>query len=207
MRFELIIGHGNAELLDIQELIFSGLEAKVSRICMPCGLIPVAKSIYPDGPYGSIIGYPYGIDSTQLKLHAILESARKGVKHVEVVLNQFHIRNLDYKLLSAELDIVKKMTADNGIGLRIVIEHRLESLSRNIQIAKLVDKAGIDNLVTSTGNIASHTADGIVHCYKIRENTDLQIITYSNTWTPRLLESLDKAGGFIARTSRPDNIF
>jgi deoxyribose-phosphate aldolase len=207
MRFELIISNPALENSALTELIFQGIEKQADKIVIPTGLIGACKVIYPQAPFSALISYPYGIEPLSVKINEITAAAKAGVKTIDLLINQFFIRNLEYKRIVAEYQNIQTFCKQFEIDIRCVIEHRLESLSRNVKIAQVLESAGAETVVTGTGLIYENTPDAILSCYKIKENTSLEVITYSHNWSADYIKILKSAGGTLARVSNPSNIF
>jgi deoxyribose-phosphate aldolase len=201
MRKELLLNNPSLEVAEFQDLIFAGISEKVETIVVPSGLVAQARFVYPEYPYSAIIGYPHGITSLELKTHEVIENVRRGVRKFDLVLNEFYLRNLEYKRLLTEYFALKNTCKEYGAELRVVIEHRLLSKERNIKIAELLYTSGLETLFLSTGNMIQNTADAIIICYKIMERADLTIGIYGNLWPPRYEKAFYKAGGKIIRVS------
>lgn len=200
MRSELVITNPSIELKDLQETIFGGINSRVDRIVLPAGMVGLAKSIYPDYPYAMMIGYPYGISGIEIKIHELTLTFKHGVKVFDVVINQNDIRNLEYKKIAREILALDAWAKNYQVEIRFVIEHRLESLSKNTKIAELLSRVGAEKLILSTGSMGEYNTDAIIHAYKIRDLTGIDTIPYSQSWSEKELGVLRSIGTQTYRT-------
>lgn len=197
---ELIVNNSSIEAVELKTLIFKGIEAQVSLIAVPCGMIPQVLSIYGGYKYSAIVGYPYGTASLEIKVHEIIESAKRGIKIFDVCISEYNVKNLEIKKIAHEFAAIENVVKDYEGELRVVLEHRMHSLSRNVKIATILKDAGLNTLILATGNMPQNMSDGVLTCYKIIQETKLDVIVYGNHWNERALEILDKAGGKAARS-------
>lgn len=203
---EFIINNPFIDTDDLRHAIFKCVENGYDGIVLPSGLINTARSIYSDFNYTVICGYPYGIQSPEVKAHEIVENSKHGIKIIDYVLNEYYIRNLDLGRIIKELTVANKICRDSNILLRAVFEHRLCSIPRCIQVASAVKDSSVDTLILSTGNMPENLSDSLIACYKLKERIDIDIGIYKHKWDTKQLDSLERVGCSLARTSSIKNI-
>lgn len=199
MLSELLITNPAIKNNNLQDLIFEGVNRGVSSIVVPYVLIPLVNQIYSAQHYTAIVGHPYGVDSLEVKIHQLMEAGKKGANVINYLPNAFDIHNLEYKKVSKEYRILIEVAKDYGAKLVAVIEQRMESLSVNLMMARVLRQAGIEGIVLATGDICSYPADAILNCYKIKQETDLDITVTNYRWSDKQKEQLISAGCSTAR--------
>ena len=100
-------------------------------------------------PICTVVGFPNGYNSTEIKLIETKEALLKGAEEIDMVINVGMLKagNTDYVLNEIK---TLKAACGNKI-LKVIIETCLLTDEEKITMCKLVTEAGADYIKTSTG--------------------------------------------------------
>ena len=139
-----------ATIEDIKALIDDAIKYNTASVCIPPCYVKEAAE-YANGrmPICTVIGFPNGYNSTELKLIETKEALLKGADEIDMVINIGMLKagNTDYVLNEIK---VLKAACGNKI-LKVIIETCLLTDEEKITMCKLVTEAGADYIKTSTG--------------------------------------------------------
>ena len=139
-----------ATIDDIKALIDDAIRYNTASVCIPPCYVKEAVE-YSNGkmPICTVIGFPNGYNSTEIKLIETKEALLKGAEEIDMVINVGMLKagNTDYVLNEIK---TLKAACGNKI-LKVIIETCLLTDEEKITMCKLVTEAGADYIKTSTG--------------------------------------------------------
>ena len=139
-----------ATIDDIKALIDDAIKFNTASVCIPPCFVKEAAE-YANGrmPICTVIGFPNGYNSTEIKLIETKEALLKGAEEIDMVINIGMLKkgNTDYVLNEIK---ALKAACGNKI-LKVIIETCLLTDEEKITMCKLVIEAGADYIKTSTG--------------------------------------------------------
>ena len=139
-----------ATIDDIKALIDDAIKFNTASVCIPPCFVKEAAE-YANGrmPICTVIGFPNGYNSTEIKLIETKEALLKGAEEIDMVINIGMLKkgNTDYVLNEIR---ALKAACGNKI-LKVIIETCLLTDEEKITMCKLVTEAGADYIKTSTG--------------------------------------------------------
>ena len=139
-----------ATIDDIKALIDDAIKYNTASVCIPPCYVKEAVE-YANGkmPICTVIGFPNGYNSTEIKLIETKEALLKGADEIDMVINIGELKkgNTDYVLNEIK---TLKAAVGNKI-LKVIIEICLLTDEEKITMCKLVTEAGADYIKTSTG--------------------------------------------------------
>ena len=139
-----------ATIDDIKALIDDAIKYNTASVCIPPCYVKEAVE-YANGkmPICTVIGFPNGYNSTEIKLIETKEALLKGADEIDMVINIGMLKagNTDYVLNEIK---ALKAACGNKI-LKVIIETCLLTDEEKITMCKLVTEAGADYIKTSTG--------------------------------------------------------
>ncbi|MBO4694531.1 MAG: deoxyribose-phosphate aldolase [Clostridia bacterium] len=139
-----------ATIDDIKALIDDAIKYNTASVCIPPCYVKEAVE-YANGkmPICTVIGFPNGYNSTEIKLIETKEALLKGAEEIDMVINIGMLKagNTDYVLNEIK---TLKAACGNKI-LKVIIETCLLTDEEKITMCKLVTEAGADYIKTSTG--------------------------------------------------------
>ena len=139
-----------ATIDDIKALIDDAIKYNTASVCIPPCYVKEAAD-YAAGRMAicTVIGFPNGYNSTEIKLIETKEALLKGADEIDMVINIGMLKagNTDYVLNEIK---ALKAACGNKI-LKVIIETCLLTDEEKITMCKLVTEAGADYIKTSTG--------------------------------------------------------
>ena len=139
-----------ATIDDIKALIDDAIKYNTASVCIPpCYVKEAAEYANDKMPICTVIGFPNGYNSTEIKLIETKEALLKGADEIDMVINIGELKkgNTDYVLNEIK---TLKAAVGNKI-LKVIIETCLLTDEEKITMCKLVTEAGADYIKTSTG--------------------------------------------------------
>ncbi len=155
MEYNKYIDHTNlkafAKLEDIVKLCSEANYYNFKSVCINPAYIETAKELLKgtDILICTVIGFPLGQNTTDVKVFEITDAISKGADEVDVVLNVAEMKNKNYDYILNELKEVVK--AANGVLVKLILETCYLEKDEIIKACKLATEAKIDYVKTSTG--------------------------------------------------------
>ena len=100
---------------------------------------------------GSVVGFPFGANTTSVKRYEALDAIRLGAHELDVVMNIGALKSGDRAMVQADMRGLVEIAHGNGAILKITIETALLSLEEKILACQLAVAAGADLVKSSTG--------------------------------------------------------
>ena len=138
----------------VRKLCREAKAAKFASVCVnPCEVALAVKLLKGRAVnVCTVIGFPLGANTTEVKLFEALEALRAGATELDFVVNQ---RLLKYgpKVCEKELRILADACKSNrkGVVLKLILECCNLTKAEIVRGCKLAKKAGFDFVKTSTG--------------------------------------------------------
>ena len=138
----------------VRKLCRAAKKAKYASVCVnPCEVPLAAKLLKGSGVKAcTVIGFPLGANTTEVKLFEALEAMRAGADELDFVVNQ-RLLKYEPKACGKELDALAKACheAKKGVVLKLILECCNLTKAEIVRGCKLAKKAGFDFVKTSTG--------------------------------------------------------
>ncbi len=155
MEYNKYIDHTNlkafASLEDIVKLCSEANYYKFKSVCINPAYIETAKELLKgtDILICTVIGFPLGQNTTDVKVFEVTDSISKGADEVDVVLNVAEMKNKNYDYILNELKEIVK--AADGVLVKLILETCYLTDEEIIKACKLATEAKVDFVKTSTG--------------------------------------------------------
>jgi deoxyribose-phosphate aldolase len=100
----------------------------------------------------TVIGFPHGTSSSDVKVYEATQAVRNGAKCVDVVVNLSAVKSANYDYIKNELEMLRyNVDLYGSCELRIIIETCLLTDEEKTTLAKLIKETKCDVVKTSTG--------------------------------------------------------
>lgn len=131
-------------------------------VCVPPHYVSMAAQLLQNENVQlvTVVGFPLGYNSTEIKLTETKEVIRKGADEVDMVLNIAAFKSGKFDIVTSDMKALADYCHRFGILLKVIIETCLLSDEEIVQVCKLAEAAGVDFVKTSTG---FSTAGATVH--------------------------------------------
>ena len=138
----------------VRKLCREAKKAKFASVCVnPCAVALAAKLLKGSTvKVCTVIGFPLGANTTEVKLFEALEALRAGATELDFVVNQ-RLLKYEPKACEKELRVLAKVCHETkkGVVLKLILECCNLTKAEIVRGCKLAKKAGFDFVKTSTG--------------------------------------------------------
>ena len=153
---------------EIKNLCVEAITYGFASVCVNPIYIPLAvKNLKNKDPkVCSVIGFPLGSISTEMKFAEAMLAIHQGVDELDMVINIGNLKQGNFKEISNEVS--KIVTASANIVIKVIIETCLLNDKEIVKISKLIKNSGAEFVKTSTG--FSHGGATVEDIRLIRKN-------------------------------------
>ncbi|MEM4336672.1 MAG: deoxyribose-phosphate aldolase [Candidatus Woesearchaeota archaeon] len=182
---------------DIKKLCLSAIKYGTNSICINPHYVVYARNVLKKSKIRitSVISYPLGADTTDVKIFAIEKALKDGANELDIVMNigMFKSKRYDYVLkeLKKIVSFAKKIKRDAVV--KIIIETGMLTKKEIKKASILVLKSGADFVKTGTGWSKGATVED-VKIIKSVVNGKIKIKAAGGIRTAEQAEKLIKAG-------------
>ena len=138
----------------VRKLCREAKKAKFASVCVnPCEVALAAKLLKGSTvKVCTVIGFPLGANTTEVKLFEALEALRAGATELDFVVNQRFLK-YEPKACEKELCALAKVCHETkkGVVLKLILECCNLTKAEIVRGCKLAKTAGFDFVKTSTG--------------------------------------------------------
>lgn len=137
----------------IDALCREAISAVFYSVCVNSCYVPqVSKALSgSDIKTCSVVGFPLGACSTEVKVFETKYSCKNGASEVDMVINVGMLKSKDYKYVQNDIAEVVKAAKSAGALVKVIIETCLLSENEIVKACELAEAAGADFVKTSTG--------------------------------------------------------
>ena len=134
----------------IRTVIEDGIRFGTASVCIPADYVARAAE-YAAGrvPICTVIGFPTGYSTTEIKCAEAAAAVRDGADEVDMVINIGRLKDGQDSFVLDEIRQIK--SACDGRILKVIIETCLLTEEEKIRMCHIVSESGADFIKTSTG--------------------------------------------------------
>lgn len=134
----------------IDRICDEAVKYNFASVCIPpCYVNLAAKRLAGRIPVCTVIGFPLGYNSTQIKLAEARQALEDGASELDMVINVGLLLMGDESYVFDEISRIKQLTGQKI--LKVIIETCLLPEEKKITACSIVTAAGADFIKTSTG--------------------------------------------------------
>ena len=134
---------------DIKVICEEGLNYGMASVCIPPSFVKRAKKHFPALNVCTVIGFPLGYNTKEVKLYEAELALKEGAGEVDMVVNLGDVKEGNFDKITDEIRTLKKAAGDNV--LKVIIETCYLDDAEKIALCKCVTDGGADYIKTSTG--------------------------------------------------------
>jgi len=145
--------HPDATPKDIKELCQKVKKYKLhSAFVNPC-YVPLARELMADGLVGTVIGFPLGQSTQNIKTLSAMEAAKRGADELDIAMNVGLFKGSEEDQVLAEMETILGAAKNikGSVVVKFIIETSLLTDEEIKKAAQLVLKSGADFVKTNTG--------------------------------------------------------
>jgi len=145
----------DASRVKIEQLCADAIEYEVYSVCVPPYHVQQVARILEDYQIkvGTVIGFPYGFDATQVKIEAIKKAVEDNIDEIDVVSNIAAIKSGDWSFVMNDVDSMVRLAHMRNLTVKLIIEMNLLNEEEIKRICEIAVKKEVDFIKTSTGTI------------------------------------------------------
>ena len=135
---------------EIRQICEDAATYHTASVCIPPSYVKKAAE-YLKGrvPVCTVIGFPNGYQTTQVKRFETREALQNGAAEIDMVINIGWVKEGRYDLVEQEIRELKDICEEHI--LKVIIETCLLTEKEKIEMCRVVTNAGADYIKTSTG--------------------------------------------------------
>lgn len=139
----------------IEQLCVDAIEYDVFSVCVPPYFVQQVARILEDYQIKvcTVIGFPYGYDTTQVKSEAIKKAVEENVDEIDVVANIAAIKSGDWSYTMNDADNMVRLGHMRNITVKWIIEMNLLTPDEIKQVCDIAISKQVDFVKTGTGTI------------------------------------------------------
>ncbi|MBQ2125500.1 MAG: deoxyribose-phosphate aldolase [Spirochaetales bacterium] len=150
----------------------------------------------------TVIGFPHGTSSSDVKVYEATQAVRNGAKCVDVVVNLSAVKSANYDYIKNELEMLRyNVDLYGSCELRIIIETCLLTDEEKTTLAKLIKETKCDVVKTSTGFSSYGATAEDVALLKTITNDEIKIKASGGIRDIKTVLAMLAAGADIVGTS------
>jgi len=171
MLTEIACYNQDSTYADILETIFIASEKNVDSIAIPSGFMGRVSEFLEHQKFSVAIDFPYGLASTQVRLHEIILAIRQGASFIDLVINNSYVKEENWRKIREDLKSCITACKQNNVELRAIIEYRLFPVKTVLLMCELLSINGISNIVNATGSVADDLSENALISYEMQTKT------------------------------------
>ena len=138
---------------DVDRVCNEAMKYKFAAVCIPPYFVQDGRKLLGDSEINlaTVIGFPFGYHHYNTKLKEAELAIEDGADELDVVMNIAAFKSNDLAYIETEIDLLSKLTSENGKTLKVIIESGILSTEELIKCCELYQHYPIQFLKTSTG--------------------------------------------------------
>ena len=164
--------------------VFSAIDANFDGIAVSLNVLRQISDLLRDIPISisTTTDFPQGRADKKLRMHETIIGLKSGANKIDLVANPFLIDDARFYDFCKDIKSHKRACDDYGADLRVIINHNLYSLRKNISIARMVEDAGALFIIPAAGFHNDDIYDNILTCNAIESHTSIKTVCNGYIW-------------------------
>lgn len=185
---------------DMIPICEDALKYHTASVCIPPCYVKPAHKNYPDLNVCTVIGFPNGYNTTEVKVAEAIQAIADGASEIDMVINIGEMKAGNYDYVLNEIKALRKAT--EGKILKVIVETCYLDEAEKIKVCELVTEAGADFIKTSTGFGPEGAKIEDIELFKKHIGPNVKMKAAGGISTVEDLEAFVKAGCARIGTSR-----
>jgi deoxyribose-phosphate aldolase len=143
----------DATAADIDKLCAEAVQFHFASVCInPAWVARAAANLRGTGiPVASVIGFPFGATTAEIKAHEARVAVRAGAREIDMVINIGALKSGMHDVVRADIARVTDACHEAGALNKVIIETALLTDREKVIACELAKQAKADFVKTSTG--------------------------------------------------------
>ncbi|MBR5273170.1 MAG: deoxyribose-phosphate aldolase [Clostridia bacterium] len=121
----------------------------VASICVAPCFVEFAANYSSNIDVCTVIGYPNGYSTRNIKIIETLDAIRCGATEIELMINLGDVKSGNYDAILEEINAVAEIC--DGKVLKVIVETCLLTTDEKIRLCEIISQSNADFIKTSTG--------------------------------------------------------
>lgn len=131
-----------------REAAGAGARAVVVR---PADVEVCARYAQPGTAVAALCGYPYGWQSTAVKVFEARDLIRRGARRIDAVVNAAKLQTREFQFVETELIQLAQACHESGAQLRVILQAHLLGEEQKLVACKIAKRSETDEAVAVMG--------------------------------------------------------
>ena len=136
---------------DIYQLCDEADSFRFKNVCVNPAFINLLRSYTFPPPICTVIGFPFGANTTETKAFETKNAIILGVEEIDMVINIGALKEKNYQYIFDEICQIANLCTDSNVLLKVILETCLLTEEETVKGCLIAKKAGADFVKTSTG--------------------------------------------------------
>ena len=203
MLTELACYNQDSTYNDILKTVFVATEKEISSVAISSGFMSRVSDFLKDQKFSAAIDFPYGLSSTQVRLHEIILAIRQGASYIDIVVNNGYIKEKNWRKIGDDLKACLALCNDNKVGFRAIIEYRLFKPETVLLMCDLFNTIGVHHVINSTGFVADDISDNAIISHEMQEKTGVFVTSCVRAYTESQIKTFESMDIYSLRLMSP----
>ncbi|MGC9071307.1 MAG: deoxyribose-phosphate aldolase [Acidilobus sp.] len=142
-------------LAQLQQLVDEAAVMGCYSICVNPVHVPLVRVLIAQKGYRqklcSVIDFPFGASTTDLRVEAVRRAALWGADEVDVVAPTTHVKSGLWDLVDRDLGKVVNAAHGEGLVIKVIVEDAYTTRAEKESLYRIVMESGADFIKTGTG--------------------------------------------------------
>lgn len=136
---------------EIEALIYDAQKYPFASVCIPPCYMGLAVKMLKGYPakVGTVVGFPFGYQTTSVKLYEVHEAVEAGAKEIDMVMNISAFKSGEVEMVQNEISEIVSAIPD--VITKVIIETSYLTEDEKVTACEIVIKGGAGFVKTSTG--------------------------------------------------------
>lgn len=177
----------------IDKLCGEALKYGFASVCVPpCFVAQCAKRLDGMVPVCTVIGFPLGYNTTQLKLAEAAQALADGADELDMVIEVGRLLDGDTDYVRDEIAAMKRLAGPRVV--KVIVETCLLDDAAKVSACKAVTDADADFIKTSTGFSAGGATESDVALLRKHVGKNVKVKASGGIRTAEQAEAMARAG-------------
>lgn len=138
---------------DLDEGLAIAKKYGTATVCIKPYAVKYAAEVLKDTDIGvcTVIGFPHGSNTTDLKVIETIEASRNGATEIDMVVNIGKVLGGDWDYVEHEIEQINNICFEHNAILKVIFENDYLKDEQKIKLCEICSKLHVAFVKTSTG--------------------------------------------------------
>ena len=138
---------------DLEEGLAIAKKYGTATVCIKPYAVKYAVAVLKDSGVAvcTVIGFPHGSNTTDLKIIETIEACRNGATEIDMVVNLGKVLGGDWEYVEQEIEQINNACFEHNAILKVIFENDYLNDAQKIKLCEICTKLHVAFVKTSTG--------------------------------------------------------